>query len=204
MKGGPKPRPFCCPGFVSNLDAHLDPLLALIVLQCGQAGMIKVVALLVAPKPSHHEWRLPRRKGGELMAASERFKVNTKGNNDIIDVTAQVSRVVANSGLKQGVATVFVMGSTAGITTMEYEPGLVADMQRLFERLAPASSQYQHNLRWGDLNGHSHLRASILGASLALPFDEGQLQLGTWQQIVVIDFDVRPRSRTVIVQVVGE
>lgn len=138
------------------------------------------------------------------MVTSESFSLNSKGNTDIIDVTDKVSQVVGSSGLRRGVATVFVVGSTAGVTTMEFEPGLIADMRQLFERLAPANQQYQHNLRWGDLNGHSHLRASLLGPSLSIPFADGQLQLGTWQQIVLIDFDVRPRHRTVIVQVVGE
>ncbi|MGQ9676885.1 MAG: secondary thiamine-phosphate synthase enzyme YjbQ [Chloroflexota bacterium] len=138
------------------------------------------------------------------MVTSESFSLNSKGNTDIIDVTDKVSQVVGSSGLRRGVATVFVVGSTAGVTTMEFEPGLIADMRQLFERLAPANQQYQHNLRWGDLNGHSHLRASLLGPSLSIPFADGQLQLGTWQQIVLIDFDVRPRHRVVIVQVVGE
>lgn len=138
------------------------------------------------------------------MVTSESFSLNSKGNTDIIDVTDRVSQVVGSSGLRRGVATVFVVGSTAGVTTMEFEPGLIADMRQLFERLAPANQQYQHNLRWGDLNGHSHLRASLLGPSLSIPFADGQLQLGTWQQIVLIDFDVRPRQRVVIVQIVGE
>lgn len=138
------------------------------------------------------------------MVSTQRIKLNTKGNTDIIDVTAKVSEAVANSGLQRGVATVFVVGATVGVTTMEFEPGLIADMRQMFERIAPATSQYQHNLRWGDLNGHAHLRASLLGPSLAIPFTNGQLELGTWQQVVVIDFDVRPRSREVIVQVVGE
>lgn len=138
------------------------------------------------------------------MVTSESFSLNSKGNTDIIDVTDRVSQVVGSSGLRRGVATVFVVGSTAGVATMEFEPGLIADMRQLFERLAPANQQYQHNLRWGDLNGHSHLRASLLGPSLSIPFADGQLQLGTWQQIVLIDFDVRPRQRAVIVQVVGE
>lgn len=138
------------------------------------------------------------------MVTSETFSLNSKGNTDIIDVTDRVGQAVRSSGLRRGVATVFVVGSTAGVTTMEFEPGLVADMRQMFERLAPANQQYQHNLRWGDFNGHSHLRASLIGPSLPIPFSDGQLQLGTWQQVVVIDFDVRPRSRVVIVQVVGE
>jgi secondary thiamine-phosphate synthase enzyme len=138
------------------------------------------------------------------MVDSQRFKVNTKGNTDIVDVTPQVAQILGSAGLKQGVATVFVVGSTAGITTIEYEPGLVADMRQMFERLAPQAAQYQHNLRWGDNNGHSHLRASLLGPTLVVPVIDGQLQLGTWQQIVLIDFDVRPRNREIIVQITGE
>lgn len=138
------------------------------------------------------------------MVISERIKLNTRGNTDIVDITEKVSESISSSGLRQGVATVFAVGSTVGITMMEYEPGLIADMQQMFEHLAPASTPYRHNLRWGDLNGHSHLRASLLGSSVVVPFAEGRLLTGTWQQIVLIDFDVRPRSRQVIVQIIGE
>lgn len=138
------------------------------------------------------------------MVASQRFTVITRGNTDIVDVTPRVAQIAGSAGLNQGVVTVFVIGSTAGITTLEYEPGLVADMRQMFERLAPQTAQYQHNLRWGDDNGHSHLRASLLGPTLVVPLVDGQLLLGTWQQIVLIDFDVRPRTREIVVQITGE
>ena len=108
------------------------------------------------------------------------------------------------SGLTGGTVTVFIPGSTAGVTTVEYEPGLVADLGNLWERIAPRGIDYQHDQRWHDGNGHSHVRASLLGASLAVPFHNGKLLLGTWQQIIVVDFDNRARSRQVILQIMGE
>jgi secondary thiamine-phosphate synthase enzyme len=111
---------------------------------------------------------------------------------------------VTDSGINNGIATVFVTGSTAGITTIEFEPGLVADLQKAWERLVPKNIPYEHDARWGDGNGYAHVRASLLGASLVIPLTDKKLALGTWQQIIVVDFDNRPRQRTVIVQVVGE
>jgi len=111
---------------------------------------------------------------------------------------------VQETGLSAGTVTIFITGSTAGVTTVEYESGLVADLQVLFERVAPQGIDYRHNLRWGDGNGHSHIRASLLGASLVVPFAEKSLMLGTWQQIVVVDFDIRSRTRTVVMQIMGE
>jgi secondary thiamine-phosphate synthase enzyme len=133
-------------------------------------------------------------------------KINmaTQGNTDIHDITEKVAAIVGESALANGVATVFAPGSTAGITTIEYEPGLVQDLPRLFEQLAPAGRRYAHDDTWHDGNGHAHLRAALLGSSLAVPFIDRRLTLGTWQQIVLVDFDNRPRQREVVVQVMGE
>jgi len=138
------------------------------------------------------------------MVHSATFDIGTRGFCDIVDITGQVAGVVASSGLKDGIVTVFVPGSTAGITTIEYEPGAVADLAQAIERLAPAGIHYQHDARWGDGNGFSHVRAALLGASLTVPFQNAGLTLGTWQQIVLIDFDNRGRSRAVTAQVIGE
>ena len=132
------------------------------------------------------------------------FQVNTKGYGDVIDVTGEVQAAVERSGLREGLATVFVPGATAGVTTIEYEPGLVSDLKAALERLAPRDAVYAHDSRWGDGNGFSHVRAALLKPSLAVPFSEGSLVVGTWQQVVVIDFDNRPRRRRVVVQVLGE
>ena len=138
------------------------------------------------------------------MVVTKRIELNNKGNCHIVDITGQVSEEVLRSGLKDGIVTIFVPGSTAGVTTVEYEPGLVSDLQRLFDRVAPADINYRHNLRWGDGNGHSHVRASLLGPSLTVPFVGKRLTLGTWQQIVFIDFDIRPRRRELVLQIMGE
>jgi secondary thiamine-phosphate synthase enzyme len=138
------------------------------------------------------------------MVTSERILVETSGNCEIVDITDRVSHAVQQSGLRAGTVTIFVTGSTAGITTVEYEPGLIADLQAAFERLVPQGLDYQHNNRWRDGNGHSHVRASLLGASMMVPFAEGRPMLGTWQQVVLIDFDNRPRTREIIVQIMGE
>lgn len=138
------------------------------------------------------------------MILSIRISASTRGHGDVVDLTPQVSRVVSESRVGNGIAAVFAIGSTAGITTIEYEPGLVADLQEAFERLAKEGISYHHDLRWGDGNGHSHVRASLLGPSLTVPIEAGRLGLGTWQQIVLVDFDTRPRQREVLVQVMGE
>jgi secondary thiamine-phosphate synthase enzyme len=122
-----------------------------------------------------------------------------------MDITEPVAAAVAGSGLEAGVVTVFHVGSTAGITTTEYEPGLVNhDLKAAFERIAPEDGSYEHENTWQDDNGHAHVRASLLGPSLSVPFVAGRLTLGTWQQIILVDFDTRPRTRTVICQIVGE
>jgi secondary thiamine-phosphate synthase enzyme len=138
------------------------------------------------------------------MVITRRIGLKTKGNCHILDITRQVAQEVAGSGLKDGTVTVFVTGSTGGVTTIEYESGLLSDLRDLFDRLAPPDINYQHNLRWGDGNGHAHVRASLLGASLTVPFVDKKLALGTWQQIVFIDFDNRPRSRELVLQLMGE
>ncbi len=138
------------------------------------------------------------------MVITERLIIRTNGNNHVVDLTGPVAEAVARSGLRSGIVTVFVPGSTAGLTTMEFESGAVEDLQRWFEEAIPATREYRHNLRWGDQNGHSHLRASLIGPSLTVPFQDHRLLLGTWQQIVLVDFDIRPRRREIIVQIIGE
>ena len=139
------------------------------------------------------------------MVITREIQVHTKGNCDIIDITPDASGLVAESGVSNGTVTLFNVGSTAGITTTEYEPGLVKhDIKAAFERIAPRNTRYEHEETWHDDNGHSHVRASVLGPSLAVPVVNGQLTLGTWQQIILVDFDTRPRTRTVICQIMGE
>jgi secondary thiamine-phosphate synthase enzyme len=132
------------------------------------------------------------------------LNLNTKGNTDIIDITHDVARLVQQSGLRSGTVTVFCPSSTSGVTTVEFEPGAVADLKRMFEELVPSNRDYKHNGKWGDANGHSHMRAALLGASLTVPFVEKTLTLGTWQQIVYLDFDTGPRRRELVVQIVGD
>ena len=138
------------------------------------------------------------------MAFEEGFVVETKGFTDILNITPQVERIVSASGVQSGIILVFTPGSTAGLTTIEYEPGAVADLKDAISRLAPEGAAYAHDARWGDGNGFSHVRAALLGPSLALPLREGALVTGTWQQIVLVDFDNRPRSRRVEVQIIGD
>jgi len=132
------------------------------------------------------------------------IKISTKGRDDVIDVTSDVQDAVNGSKMTSGIATVFIPGSTASVTTMEYEPGLVRDIKGLGERIAPSDQEYGHNETWGDGNGFSHIRAAAIGPSLTVPFDKGKLMLGTWQQIVVIDHDNRSRQRSVVIQLMGE
>jgi secondary thiamine-phosphate synthase enzyme len=135
---------------------------------------------------------------------TEKITLNTKGAGDFLDITKQITASLSASGLKKGSLTVFVVGSTAAITTFEYESGLIKDMRELYEKLIPSQEDYQHDETWGDANGFSHLRAAIQGPSLTIPFDDGRLFLGTWQQIVLAEFDNHPRQRKVIVQIIGE
>ncbi len=134
---------------------------------------------------------------------TDKIQVSTKGHTDVVDLTKSIVQLVTKHKLKNGNVTVFVSGSTAGVTTVEYEPGLVKDLPEAFERIAPTGKSYHHNATWGDNNGYAHVRASLLGPSLTVPFHDGELQLGTWQQIVLIDFDDRPRDRMVVVQLIG-
>ncbi len=130
--------------------------------------------------------------------------LTTQGNTDIIDITQKVIECVDSSTLSNGLVTIFCPSSTSGVTTLEYEAGVQQDLKRLFNEIAPIEYDYQHNEAWHDGNGHSHIRAAILKASLTVPLAEGRMTLGTWQQIVYIDFDTRPRKREIIVQIIGE
>jgi secondary thiamine-phosphate synthase enzyme len=135
---------------------------------------------------------------------NEKIKLRTRGNPDLVDITGGISAILQDSGLEIGNLTVFVIGSTAAITTFEYEPGLVADMQELYDKLVPKNKHYSHDETWGDANGFSHLRAGLQGPSLTIPFQQGRLLLGTWQQVVLAEFDHRPRERQIVVQLIGE
>ena len=139
------------------------------------------------------------------MTHSGRFEVATHGNSQVIDITEQVGRAIADGDVRDGIVTVFVVGSTAGITTTESEPGLLNhDLKAFYERIAPEDDYYKHEETWHDDNGHSHVRASSLGPSITVPVVDGRMPLGTWQQIILIDFDTRPRRREIVVQIVGE
>jgi secondary thiamine-phosphate synthase enzyme len=135
---------------------------------------------------------------------TKQLSINTKGEGDILDVTDDVAEAVVESRLKNGVVTVFISGSTGALTTIEYEPGLLKDLPNVLERVAPKGLEYEHDRRWHDGNGHSHVRASIIGPCLTVPFINGRLTLGTWQQIVFLELDVRARTRQLIVQIIGE
>ena len=138
------------------------------------------------------------------MITTHTHEVSTKGQGDAHDVTDAVARAVAESGIRSGIVTVFVVGSTAGVTTIEFESGAIRDLNAVFEELAPRDGEYQHHLRWGDDNGSSHVRAALLGPSVTIPFRDRELMLGQWQQIAVVEFDTRPRDRQIVIQVIGE
>jgi len=139
------------------------------------------------------------------MVKTQEITIRTKGDCEVVNITGQVADAVAKSQIKDGIVTVFNVGSTAGITTTEYEPGLVNhDIKAAFEKLAPANARYEHEETWHDDNGHSHVRATMLGPSMSVPIVGGRLTLGTWQQIILVDFDTRPRTRTVICQIIGD
>ena len=140
-----------------------------------------------------------------MIIHSHQFDLRTQGNTDVVNITDQVAQALEQTSLRDGIATVSVVGSTAGITTTEFEPGLANhDLKKAFEGIAPENARYVHEETWHDDNGHSHVRASLLGPSLTIPIIKGRLQLGTWQQVVLIDFDTRPRDRRVIVQLIGQ
>jgi secondary thiamine-phosphate synthase enzyme len=144
------------------------------------------------------------KEGGWIMVVTERISLGTRGKTDIIDITDDIAAKITSSGINSGIVTIFVAGSTAGLTTIEYEPGLVADFQDFWNRIIPDNIRYEHNERWNDGNGYSHVRASLLGGSLTIPFTNRKLTLGTWQQIILVDFDNRARQREVVLQVLGE
>jgi secondary thiamine-phosphate synthase enzyme len=138
------------------------------------------------------------------MVTTQRRDVATRGQGDAHDITDLVAAAVGDADYAAGIATIFVVGSTAAVTTIEFEPGAVADLNRLLEEIAPRGDQYRHHLRWGDDNGSSHVRAALLGPSLTVPFADHKLLLGTWQQIMLLELDTRPRRREIVIQVVGE
>jgi secondary thiamine-phosphate synthase enzyme len=140
-----------------------------------------------------------------VKVVTKSFAVESDGENQVIDVTEEVQKAISAADVLDGVATVFVVGSTAAITTMEFEPGLVKDFPEMLERVAPKSGvEYEHQRKWHDGNGHSHVKASLVGPSLSVPLIGGCLLLGEWQQIALLEFDVRPRTRKVVVQMIGE
>jgi secondary thiamine-phosphate synthase enzyme len=132
------------------------------------------------------------------------IRLSTRGNADILDITDQIQAALTQSGLKNGILTIFTASSTSALTTIEYESGALSDLRRLFDEVIPVEAHYAHNARWGDGNGHSHVRAALLGPSLTVPFVNAHLTLGTWQQIIFLDFDNRSRHRELLVQIVGE
>ena len=138
-----------------------------------------------------------------LLIETHSLEIKSRGNCDIIDITDEVRSIINSKGFIEGNALVFAGGATAGITTIEYEPGLLKDYPKFFEKIIPSDNNYHHNETWHDANGHSHLRASLQGSSFTVPFNDGNLLLGTWQQIVFIDFDNRARNRVIIVQITG-
>jgi secondary thiamine-phosphate synthase enzyme len=138
-----------------------------------------------------------------VTVSTHRLSLSTRGDNDVHDITDEVAKAVRDSGVRNGIATVFVPGSTAGVTAIEYERGMIRDLQEFLERTAPTDASYHHN-HGGDSNGHAHVRSAFIGPSLTVPLIDGALALGTWQQIVLVDFDDRPRKREVIVQLLGE
>ena len=139
-----------------------------------------------------------------MTVVTKSITFKTRGNCDIIDITSEVAGGVNRAGVNSGTVTLFIIGSTAGLTTIEYESGLLGDFKEMWDRVIPQNMPYEHNKAWGEGNGHSHLRASTIGPSLTIPFVNKRLTLGTWQQIVFVDFDVRPRSRELVLQLIGE
>lgn len=139
-----------------------------------------------------------------MAVSTASIELETRGHADMVDITGSVAAAVAESSLSAGIVTIFCASSTSALTTIEFESGALSDLRRLFDEVADPGRSYRHNERWGDGNGHSHVRAALMKPSLTVPFVDGRLTLGTWQQIVYIDFDNRPRSRALVVQIVGE
>lgn len=137
------------------------------------------------------------------MVYSSQVEIQTKGNSDMLDLTDQVQKIITNSGIREGIVSLFTPSSTSALTTIEYEDGALDDLRRALDQIAPQAAEYKHNLRWGDGNGHSHLRAALIGPSLTIPINNHRMILGTWQQVLFIDFDVRPRQRNIVVQILG-
>jgi secondary thiamine-phosphate synthase enzyme len=135
---------------------------------------------------------------------TQEIQKKTKGNCDIIDITGDITDIILKSGIKEGQCTIFSVGSTAGITTIEFEPGLLKDIPKLLDKLIPQATRYNHDDTWGDGNGHAHLRSALYKTSLSIPIYKGELTLGTWQQVVLLDFDNRGRTRRIVVQIIGE
>lgn len=138
------------------------------------------------------------------MIVTQELALRTRGHTEIIDITPQVNEAVRASGLRAGIVTLFCPGSTGGLTTIEYESGVVTDLRQVLDEIVPPDRDYQHHLRWGDDNGSAHVRAALVGPSLTVPFVAGRLTLGTWQQVVFLDFDTSPRTRRLVVQIMGE
>lgn len=138
------------------------------------------------------------------MVKSDEIRLKTKGDGDLIDITDSIARAVKKSGISSGIVTVFVPGSTAGLTTIEYEPGLLKDFPKLMEKMIPSNKTYHHDETWHDGNGFSHLRSAIIGTDITVPFENGQLTLGTWQQVTFCEFDNRARSRTIVCKIMGD
>lgn len=141
---------------------------------------------------------------GSMTVVSKTIKVQSKGENDLIDITNDVEKIVQDSKIQSGTVTVFVSGSTGALTTIEFEPGLIKDFPKMLERLAPKDIEYGHEQMWHDGNGHSHVKASLVGPSITIPFTDGELLLGEWQQIVFIELDTRSRNRNLVLQIIGE
>ncbi len=139
-----------------------------------------------------------------MQIITKRINVSSKGNTDIIDLTSQAVQILQQSGLKEGQMTVFAPGATAAVSTVEYEPGLLKDIPEMLDKIAPQGPPYHHDQTWHDGNGHSHLRATLMGPSMTIPFENGALILGTWQQIILLDFDNRQRQRSIVCQLIGE
>ena len=144
-----------------------------------------------------------RKVSPQMKLINKTIHVSTQGNSEIIDLTSTVTQYLKDTDFNSGLVHLFVPGATGGITTMEYEPGLIHDLRQAFQRIAPEETEYHHNLTHKDCNGHSHIRASLTGPSLSIPFENAALQLGKWQQIIFIDFDNRPRERKILVQIIG-
>ncbi len=139
-----------------------------------------------------------------MKVMNERIQLSTKGNPDLVNITDRIAAILKSSNLKKGNLTVFVVGSTLAVTTFEYEPGLIKDVREMYDKLVPSNKRYAHDNTWGDANGFSHLRSALQGTSFTVPFDGGKLLLGTWQQVVIAEFDNRARQREIVVQIIGE